>query len=123
MVEALIGNNACTDKTSEILNKYVQRNYSWSVIKHPGNLGPDANMLSLLERSQGKYRWVIGDDDLPYPGVISQILELLDQSSPSLVYLPSEWSPDISAINPDPIDVLTRSLLRVDPPSGHCSRS
>jgi len=110
-VEVLIGDNVTTDKNSEILDPHIKRNCPWAVFRHPDNLGPDANILSLLERSQGKYRLFIGDDDLPCPGVISQILELLDQSNPSLVYLPSESSPDISAINQDPIDLLTSQQM------------
>ena len=106
LVEVLIADNASDDTTSQILNYYSNRNRSWTVIRHATNIGPEANMLSLIVASTGSYRWVIGDDDLPWPGLLAHIIELLRSNSPSLVYLPSEWAPDISTINPVPIQNL-----------------
>ena len=105
-VEVLISDNASDDNTEKVLNKYKKRNPSWLVKINATNIGPELNMLSLLENSCGKYRWVLGDDDLPVLNIVPRLLSLLSNDSPSLVYLPSEWAADISQINADPIGEL-----------------
>lgn len=106
-VEILISDNASTDNTSQVLQKFYARNPAWRIIQHSVNLGPDANMIHLIVESQGSYRWIIGDDDRPFPGLIRHLLKLLRGDSPSLIYLPSLWAPDISAIHPEPINSLS----------------
>ena len=85
--EVLIGNNASTDKTSCLLQQFYGRNSEWRVIQHSANLGPNANILHLIAESHGSYRWIIGDDDCPFPGLIGHILKLLRSDRPSLIYL------------------------------------
>ena len=108
--EVLIGNNASTDNTARVLQEFSERNPGWQIIKHGANLGPDANIMALITESRGSYRWIIGDDDRPFPGVIAHILKVLRSDSPSLIYLPSLWHPDISSIQPDPINNLRYRL-------------
>jgi glycosyltransferase involved in cell wall biosynthesis len=102
-VEVLVADNASGDLTSQVLDKFSRRNATWKTFKNSTNIGADANMLKLLAESHGSYRWIIGDDDLPAPGVLSYILNLITSLAPSLIYLPSAWHPDISTIKLDPV--------------------
>ena len=86
-VEILIGNNASTDNTSRLLQQFQGRNPKWKIIQNSANLGPDANMVHLIAEARGSYRWIIGDDDCPFPGLIVHILKLLRSDRPSLIYL------------------------------------
>lgn len=110
-VEILISDNASTDNTSQVLQKFYARNPAWRIFQHSVNLGPDANMIHLIVESQGSYRWIIGDDDRPFPGLIGHILKLLRSDRPSLIYLPSLWRPNISDIHPEPINILSSRKL------------
>jgi len=55
------------------------------------NLGADGNFLACMETVSTRYGWFISDDDLPKPGVIRRILNLLKDIQPALVYMQSEW--------------------------------
>ena len=105
-VEVIVGDNASVDSTQMVLKAFSARNLDWTTIRHASNLGADANILSLLSRARGKHIWIIGDDDLPCHGLIQHLLRLLRIRSPSLLYLPSLWSSNVSDIHMDPIDSL-----------------
>ena len=103
LVEVLIADNCSQDDTMGIATLFASRYSNWSYIKRSSNVGPDANMMALLESASGAFCWFIGDDDLPREGLIAQILACLRQSTPSLLYLRSRWAPDISVFNYPPL--------------------
>ena len=103
-VEIIVGDNASEDSTQMVLKTFSARNPDWTALRHSTNLGADANILSLLSRARGRHIWIIGDDDLPCHGLIQHLFSLLSSRSPSLLYLPSLWSYDVSDINLDPSD-------------------
>jgi len=72
-VEVLVSDNASTDNLQVIVNKYEQISYYCN----EQNLGPDRNIVLAIERSKGKYVWVIGDDDYLAEGAIEYILQAL----------------------------------------------
>jgi abequosyltransferase len=98
IVEVVIGDNSSSDNTPFIIQSYLSGNRSFSCIRHSTNIGAESNLLSLLERASSKFFWFIGDDDLPVPGLIKHVISQLNSFSPSLLYLPSMWAPDISSI-------------------------
>jgi glycosyltransferase involved in cell wall biosynthesis len=101
-VEVAIGDNASDDATCHILASFSERNTRWKIFQNTSNLGAEGNILNLLAETHGKYRWIIGDDDLPAPGLLSYILGTVLSQSPSLIYLPSAWSPDILSLKTNP---------------------
>ncbi len=110
-VEVLVADNASEDLTPQVLDKFTSRNATWKTFVNSTNIGADANMLKLLSESHGSYRWIIGDDDIPAPGVLSYILNLVTALAPSLIYLPSAWYPDISAIKVNPVSKCSYKAL------------
>jgi glycosyltransferase involved in cell wall biosynthesis len=99
IVEVIIADNASSDATASVINSYLSENTNFSCIWHSSNLGAEHNLISLLERATSKYLWFIGDDDLPVEGLIKHIISHLPVRSPSLLYLPSVWAPDIASIH------------------------
>jgi glycosyltransferase involved in cell wall biosynthesis len=107
IVEVLIADNASSDNTKSIVNSHLSSNTNFSCIRHSTNIGAESNLISLLESASGKFFWFIGDDDLPVAGLIKHVTSQLNSLSPSLLYLPSVWAPDISSINLDQSEELS----------------
>jgi glycosyltransferase involved in cell wall biosynthesis len=57
------------------------------VVRSPVNIGGNPNILRCLEQARGEWTWVLGDDDLPMPGVVASILKETGES------------PDLTLIN------------------------
>jgi len=99
MVQVIIADNASSDNTRLVIEAFLCCNKNFSCIWHSTNLGAEHNLMSLLGLASGKYLWFIGDDDLPVEGLIRHIVRYLPVASPSLLYLPSVWAPDIETIH------------------------
>lgn len=79
-IEILISDNASTDRTSDIVKKYI--------IDYPGtityiinkiNVGYDRNVDNLFKVALGEYVWLLGDDDMLAPGSIIKFLKILKE--------------------------------------------
>ena len=103
-VGIIVGDNASTDRTPDVTSAFAASAPAALVIRHDANLGPDENFCRCVERVTSRYFWIIGDDDLPRAGAIRHVLELLATHSPDLVYLESDWRPEIRDNDPhDPV--------------------
>src|SRR5580698_481629 len=63
---------------AEIAVKYSHR-YPSKIFYHENetNLGYDANIRNLVERSRGEYCFFMGNDDLMCPGALKEVADLL----------------------------------------------
>lgn len=75
-LEVIVSDNASTDNTEEIIKKYDKVNY----IRNITNIGPDANFLQCYKKASAKYVWLVGSDDILYPGAINKIINFLDKN-------------------------------------------
>lgn len=91
--ELLISDNASSDETAAIIAAFQARGLPVRSVRNSANVGADANFLQCLSLAEGKYVWLLGDDDLIMPGALSALLSLLRQGERSadfdLVYLSS----------------------------------
>jgi glycosyltransferase involved in cell wall biosynthesis len=94
-VEVIICDNASEDSTCTILEKYSKKNPAWIVHRQTTNLGMDGNFKSCYLLANGKFLWLLGDDDRLIPGLIHRILDLLKVESPDLLYINSRWEKDV----------------------------
>jgi abequosyltransferase len=62
-VEIVISDNASTDNTEEIVNEYLSRHSSIKYFRNDINVGMDRNFDLVVQRSKGKYVWILSDDD------------------------------------------------------------
>jgi len=83
-VEILVSDNASTDNTSEVLEKYRGIISYW---KNDENIGPDANFLKLFSEASGRYIWLPGDDDLVRVDTLNYILRMISEYSFDYLYL------------------------------------
>ncbi len=100
-VELLVCDNHSGDGTPSILATAARSDPSIRIVRNATNIGPDANMRTCFEQAQGRYVWILGDDDFPAPGLLERLLPLLGQDSYGLVYLrPYGYDEDFDAERP-----------------------
>lgn len=90
-VAVIVGDNASTDATPEVAAAFAADYPHARVMRHAVNVGPEENFCLCLEQVDTPWFWIFGDDDLPKPGVLAAVLDLLQSAAPDLVYLRSEW--------------------------------
>ncbi|MDR2010195.1 MAG: glycosyltransferase [Bacteroidales bacterium] len=80
-IELLINDNASTDNTSEIVMN-IKDGYNFPILytKHPNNIGICENFNDVVDKTQGKYVFLMGDDDLLSPNFFDIILNILSQN-------------------------------------------
>ncbi len=92
-IELLVSDNHSTDDTAGLVASFQTLGLPLRYLRNETNVGADGNFLRCLSLAQGKYVWVLGDDDLVMPGAIAALLSLLAQGEASedfdLIYLSS----------------------------------
>lgn len=76
-VELLICDNCSSDNTSDVVHQLQKSVPSIRYIRNESNIGPDRNFLKCFSEANGKYIWIMGDDDVIEPGGIPFLLTLL----------------------------------------------
>ncbi|MBK6005765.1 glycosyltransferase [Ramlibacter ginsenosidimutans] len=105
-VELLVCDNASTDGTTEFLEGLAIAGWL-RVLRSPFNVGADANFIRCLTEARGRHVWMIGDDDLPLPGVLERVAAFLARRRCDLLYLPARWhSGDLAECVPAPSPVM-----------------
>jgi glycosyltransferase involved in cell wall biosynthesis len=111
-VSVLVSDNASSDETPEVARAFQALVPSAHVIRHEHNLGPDENFCRCVELADADYFWIIGDDDLPRAGAMRQILQLLGQQAPDLLYMQSDWRETVVDNDPKaPLESMRVHLL------------
>lgn len=90
-VGLVIANNASTDHTAAVIERFASLWQGVQVVTQSINVGMDGNFCTCAEAVNGEFFWIMGDDDLPVPGAIRMLLDLLDEERPDLVGLSSRW--------------------------------
>jgi glycosyltransferase involved in cell wall biosynthesis len=75
-LEILVGNNASTDGTAELLARY--RDPRIRVLNHERNLGANGNFNSLLEAARGDWFLLFHDDDMIDPDFVETCMGALE---------------------------------------------
>lgn len=76
-VEVVVADDASTDDTPAVLERYRDRIPGLKTFRHPVNVGVDRNIAAVTERATGDYVWLMGDDDRLERGGIQRVLAAL----------------------------------------------
>ena len=80
-----ISDNAAEDATPEVIREFAAQ-VTWAVCnRNPVNIGGDENILHVRKLAQGKYVWVIGDDELLADEALVKLVRLIRERAPGLV--------------------------------------
>lgn len=78
----LVSDNASTDETSIISRDFKRRfTGNFSYFKKKENFCDSNNFVKSIQRSEGKYVWLLGDDNIPNKNCLQNLLEVLDTNT------------------------------------------
>jgi abequosyltransferase len=98
-VEICISDNASTDNTDEIIDRYKQKYEHITYFKHEENQGADLNYLKSVEIASGEFCWFMGSDDALKPGALAKIFDEIKEDHD--IYLCSRTCCDIKMVPGD----------------------
>lgn len=76
-VEFIISDNASSDGTKDYLLNIHKRYPSIIINLEKENRGGEANFARIIEMATAEYVWLVGDDDIILPGILTDILNML----------------------------------------------
>ena len=88
-IELLISDNASPDDTEAVVRRLIAEGLRCRYIRNPENLDADPNFLQCYEQAAGTYVWIIGDDDIIFPGALAYILPYLSGEPVDLAFVAS----------------------------------
>ena len=81
LVEIVVLDNASPDGTPAVVTR-VQADFPrlpLRALRHPQNIGPDANFYEAVKEAQGEYVYLLSDDDILLPGAVARLLSLIQE--------------------------------------------
>ncbi|MEO7975786.1 glycosyltransferase family 2 protein [Flavobacterium sp.] len=80
LVEIVVSDNHSTDNTFEIVKEFQNYN-NFKYFRQSRNIGFAKNTLDVVSKANGKFCWIVGDDDFILDGAISEIIRLIEQNA------------------------------------------
>lgn len=77
-MEIIISDNCSTDDTQQIVRDAMDQGFNCRYIRNETNLGMDGNFVSCFRKAQGRYVWLLGDDDTIIIESLKKIVNLLE---------------------------------------------
>ena len=91
-IEILVGNNASTDNSSAIIEKYAQKDNRIIHINRERNIGALSNWNDLVDRAKGEYFVMAGGHDKWSPDYLQNLSKELDNNKDAvLAYAKTTW--------------------------------
>lgn len=84
-IELFVSDNASTDGTKEYVENVQKENSNLKYYRNEANLGFDGNFLNCFRRAQGKYLWILSDDDGLMENAVEAVLHTIEQG-PVMVF-------------------------------------
>ncbi len=83
-VRVHVFDNGSTDGTGEAVRAAIQGAEAYvEYTRHPQNIGAAGNQLLCARTGAGRYRWVIGDDEVLAEGALPYVLDILRREAPA----------------------------------------
>lgn len=86
-IEFYISDNCSDDDTPQVVQSYIDKGLPITYNRNEENVGADRNFLKCIERSSGKYIWLLGDDDALIPGALKFLLLQIRNKDYGLIHI------------------------------------
>ena len=88
-VNVYVSNNASTDNTKEVIDKYKiifkNKGISFSYVNHVKSIGMGGNFINVYTKPRSDYIWWCSDDDIIFTELIPELLDILKANTPSVL--------------------------------------
>jgi len=88
-IELIVSDNASTDSSGEIVQKYISKGHKIIYVRNVENLVADNNIAQAFSLASSKYVLVFADDDVLVDGALAKIIEVLLKGEYGIVHLQS----------------------------------
>lgn len=114
-IEVVVVDNCSTDSTQDSIIKFsnLQKSYTFSTFQNEKNLGGVRNFGQCILRSNGRFVWLLSDDDNLHDDAIEHIYESLSNNKEiGFCFVNHFVAPtiEVAAINIDNKDILTKNI-------------
>ncbi len=113
-VEVIISDNASTDTTALVAQKYRAEYPNITYFCNDKNLGSDENYISAVGHSNGEYGWLIGDDDYIVGGGIKFVVDYLRHNQVSVLTVESRTFVSVAEVLTSRLTVTPELLVRTN---------
>lgn len=83
LIEILVSDNMSIDKTSEVVNKFINNGMEIKYFCNEKNIGYDGNIDSIVQKASGKYVWFLGCGEKVK---IDSLLRLIEKLNSDMEY-------------------------------------
>jgi hypothetical protein len=99
-VELIVVDGASPDDTSAVVSRYARDWPQMRYVREETNSGVDADYDKAVGYGNGRYVWLMTDDDLLKPGAVDRVLALLGED------------PDLLVVDAEILDVRCKGMLQ-----------
>lgn len=96
LVEIIIVDGASIDQTQKILSKYVTKHNNLYYYREQLNSGVDGDYDKAVTYANGKYCWLMTDDDILMDGAIDYLIGILKLNKDLVVVNSEVWNADLT---------------------------
>lgn len=86
LVELVISDNASIDNTRQVVEEAAKQ-WPLKYNKNEKNIGNEKNGQRLFKFAEGDFCWIVGDDDLPLPGAVKKVLNVIKEKRSSVDFI------------------------------------
>ena len=81
-IELVVVDNCSTDASQKLIQNFssIERDYIFSGHRNNKNLGAERNFGQGILRSQGRFTWLLSDDDMLHDGAVNHIYQALNNN-------------------------------------------
>lgn len=91
-IEIIVSDNNSPDNTGSVVQEFISRGLPIKYICNNENIGGDGNILQCYNKANGRFAWVLGDDDYVNEGSLAYIMAFLrTHKNVGVVYLRCGW--------------------------------
>lgn len=113
-IEIIIGDNASSDKTPEIINDFTRLDDRIKYIKRNKNIGAIGNFDDIVRRARGEYFVLAAGHDLWSENYIKDLVSALDSDEDAVIaYAPTVWIDEYGEKSPKKSGFIDTSGINV----------